>query len=175
MKPSNPVSNCKFVIAERSSALGMALSSILTHDLGAQNILEIETPEDLEVILPYYKPDFFILDIDFSNLEPNELITNIQHHHPKAKILILTANEDNGLAQEIIQQGVQAYCLKGLSLTLFVEIIQQVQQGHNWYDPKIVSSGYEDSSKVKSHKPSTKKSLLKLHFQDLTHHVMKSV
>jgi two-component system NarL family response regulator len=175
MSPSNPIANCKFVIAERSRALGMALRSILTHDLGAQNILEIETPDDLVAILPYYKSDFFILDIDFTNFEPTELITNIRHHQPKAKILILTANEDDRLAQEIIQQGVHGYCLKGLSLSLFVEIIRQVQQGQAWYDPRIVTPNSENSVGANSPKPKAKRSLFKPSLKELTHHSLRSV
>lgn len=92
--------------------------------------------------------------------------------------MILTANEDTGIAQEIIQQGAQAYCFKGLSLPLFVEIIHQIQQGKFWYDPKLTDASLEPINQANPKKPqisNTGRSRFRLAFQELSQQVLNTV
>ena len=85
------------------------------------------------------KPDLILLDIGLPHLNGIDVSHQLCQTVPGAKILFLTQNNDAGLVQAVLSNGVQGYVLKAGAGSDLLPAIKAVLQGE-----KFVSSGIRD-------------------------------
>jgi DNA-binding NarL/FixJ family response regulator len=85
------------------------------------------------------KPDLILLDIGLPHLNGIDVAHQLCQTVPGAKILFLTQNNDAGLVQAVLSNGVQGYVLKAGAGSDLLPAIKAVLQGE-----KFVSSGIRD-------------------------------
>jgi len=82
------------------------------------------------------KPDLILLDIGLPHLSGIDAAHRLCQAVPGAKILFLTQNNDAGLVQAVLSNGVQGYVLKAGAGSDLLPAIKAVLRGENF-----VSSG----------------------------------
>lgn len=85
------------------------------------------------------QPDILILDITMPDLNGVQATERIKRDAPKVKVLILTAHEDKGFLQQVLQAGASGYMLKRAASAELIRAIRIVAAGDVYIDPEIAS------------------------------------
>ena len=85
------------------------------------------------------QPDILILDITMPDLNGVQATERIKRDAPKVKVLILTAHEDKGFLQQVLQAGASGYMLKRAASAELIRAIRFVAAGGVYIDPEIAS------------------------------------
>lgn len=83
-------------------------------------------------------PDIVLLDIQMPELDGVEVAQRMRRVAPKAKIIALTAFDNQEYVFNAIQAGIYAYLLKSTSDETLVEAIRHVQQGKHIVAPSLM-------------------------------------
>jgi two-component system NarL family response regulator len=81
-----------------------------------------------------YPLDAVLLDIGLPRLSGIEACRQIKQKCPGLPILVLTSRSDKTLIQQLIEVGVQGYCLKGIAAEMLVLALRSVVAGASWWD-----------------------------------------
>ena len=130
----------RVLLVENSNALRTVFRILLSTDHQVEILGEAESEEEALGLIPRLKPNLVLIDLELNDGSGVELVRQIRKLYPKLKILVLSANEDEVITQEIIASGVNAYCVKGLPIIQLIDIIHHVQDGDIWIDPTVLSN-----------------------------------
>lgn len=83
------------------------------------------------------RPQIIILDIRMSKIEGIEAIRQIKEYLPEVKILAVTCLYSESIIREAFKLGIDAYCLKSVSVQQLFDAIDLVMAGGIWLDPGI--------------------------------------
>lgn len=78
--------------------------------------------------------DVVLLDVGLPRIGGLEACRQIRQNCPNLPILVLTSRSDRKLITQLIEVGVQGYCLKGVDLETLVLALRSVQKGASWWD-----------------------------------------
>lgn len=82
-------------------------------------------------------PDIVILDIGMPNLNGLEAARQIQHHNPRAKVLILTITEVDEVVRAVLEAGAQGFVLKSDAARDLVAAVEALQSGKTFFSSRI--------------------------------------
>ena len=82
-------------------------------------------------------PDITLLDIRMPGESGLEVLKQIQHSRPQAKVLMLTSFDDDEYVMEALRAGAQGYVLKSVSDEMLVNAIRAVHQGQHVLSPQV--------------------------------------
>ncbi|HEX7316467.1 MAG TPA: response regulator transcription factor [Pyrinomonadaceae bacterium] len=85
------------------------------------------------------QPDILVLDITMPDLNGVQSAERINRDSPKVKVLILTAHEDKGFLQQVLQAGAAGYMLKRSATAELIRAIRIVASGGVYIDPRLAS------------------------------------
>ena len=88
-------------------------------------------PESLP-LLERYSPDVVVLDLDGLKGDADDL-TELQAHS-RAKMLVLTASNDNALLDRVVMTGVRGVVKKCEPPQILLKAIEKVHEGELWID-----------------------------------------
>jgi len=83
------------------------------------------------------RPDVIVIDIGMPQLNGIDATRQIKHILPRAKIIIVTMNEDSTLVGEAFRAGASGYLLKHSASRELMLAIQEVQKGASYLSPRI--------------------------------------
>ena len=83
------------------------------------------------------RPDVIVIDIGMPRLNGIDATRQIKHILPKAKIIIVTMNEDSTLVGEAFRAGASGYLLKHSASRELMLAIQEVLKGASYLSPRI--------------------------------------
>lgn len=102
-------------------------------------------------------PDVIVLDVNMPKLNGAEATERIRKANPEARVLALTAHEDQHFVQLLMTAGAQGYVLKRTAPEDLVRAIQAVARGEMYVDPgmagQLVSSMRGRSQRVPGERP----------------------
>ncbi|HJT10948.1 MAG TPA: response regulator [Candidatus Nitrosotalea sp.] len=99
------------MIADDSDAIRMVLRDILTigkHECVAEASNGLETVEQFKKT----KPDVLLLDMAMPKKDGLGVLKEIMVYNPSAKIIMITASDNQATIKECIKEGATAYILK---------------------------------------------------------------
>ena len=99
------------MIADDSDAIRMVLRDILTigkHDCVAEASNGLETVEQFKKT----EPDLLLLDMAMPKKDGLGVLKEIMAYNPSAKIIMITASDNQDIIKECIKEGATAYILK---------------------------------------------------------------
>jgi DNA-binding NarL/FixJ family response regulator len=82
-------------------------------------------------------PDVVLLDLSMPGPPVLETIAYLRQHHPKLKIIILTAYDDEAFVRGIVPH-VAGYVLKDETTEAVTRAIRTVMQGDTWFSRSVV-------------------------------------
>lgn len=86
---------------------------------------------DGEVALPLieeYMPDILITDIKMPFMDGLELTSIVRKQMPEIKVIVMSGHDEFRYAQNAIRLGVEDYCLKPVSPSELIELLQKVSK-----------------------------------------------
>lgn len=83
------------------------------------------------------RPDVVVMDISMPEFSGAEVTTRIKKECPELKVLALTAHEDRGYLQVMLEAGASGYLLKRAAPDDLVRAIETVATGGIYVDPAM--------------------------------------
>jgi len=84
-----------------------------------------------------HQPDIAIVDIRMPKMSGVDLARRIKAEHPRVKILVLTAYDDDPYIFALLQAGVDGYLLKTADSRQLVEAVRRIAEGEPALDPAV--------------------------------------
>lgn len=91
------------------------------------------------------KPDLIIMDFTMPDMNGAQATERLKRDHPQIKILALTAHENRGFLQQLLQAGASGYLLKRAASEELIRAIRTVVTGATYLDSEMagkVVDGY---------------------------------
>jgi DNA-binding NarL/FixJ family response regulator len=85
-------------------------------------------------------PDVILLDVQMPGPDGVEVACHLRRRVPEAKIIMLTAFDDDEFVFDALRAGVHAYLLKNTSDETVVDTIRQVHRGKHLLSPTLLDT-----------------------------------
>ena len=83
------------------------------------------------------RPDVVLLDVTMPDQGGIEIVPQLLHEHPEAKVLILSMQDDPRYVREAFEAGASGYVLKEAADTELVAAIREVSGGGRYVHPEL--------------------------------------
>lgn len=103
-------------------------------DGGIETVVEAGDGETAIRMVSQHELDVVLLDVGLPRIGGIEACRQIQQKCPGLPILVLTSRSDKALINQLIEVGVQGYCLKGVAAETLVLALRSVAAGASWWD-----------------------------------------
>lgn len=107
---------------------------IKLQESGIEVVAEAGDGERAIHLVEQHPLDVVLLDVGLPRIGGIEACRQIKQKCPNLPILVLTSRSDSKLITQLIEVGVQGYCLKGVDLETLVLALRSVQRGASWWD-----------------------------------------
>ncbi len=113
------------MIIDDSDAIRMVLKDIMV--IGKHNLV-LELPSGMEALVGYIKskPDIVLLDMAMPKKDGLAVIKEIIAYNQKAKIIMISASDNQETVKECIRSGASAYILKPFNFQEVLNVIDRV-------------------------------------------------
>ncbi|MGV3484173.1 MAG: response regulator [Planctomycetaceae bacterium] len=85
-------------------------------------------------------PDLTIVDLSLNQGHGLDLIKSILAHHPKSKILVVSAHNENLFAQRVLAAGALGYVNKQRATSDLIEAIQAILNGERYFSAPVAQT-----------------------------------
>lgn len=115
----------KVMIIDDSDAIRMVIKDILI--IGKHNLVS-ELPSGIDALDEYIKskPDIVLLDMAMPKKDGLAVLKEIMVHNPKAKVIMISASDNQETVKGCINAGASAYILKPFNFQEVLDVINQV-------------------------------------------------
>lgn len=113
------------MIADDSDAIRLVLKDILS--IGEHNIV-CEAKDGAESVDLFFKfnPDLLLLDLAMPKKDGFAVVKEILSKDPKAKIVLVTASDDQKIIQQCLDFGASSYISKPFNFNNILKVISDV-------------------------------------------------
>jgi two-component system chemotaxis response regulator CheY len=113
------------MIADDSDAIRLVLKDILS--IGDHNIVG-EAKDGMETIdlYPQIKPDLLLLDLAMPKKDGLSVVKEIISQDPSAKIILITASDDQKIIQQCLDSGASSYISKPFDFNNVLKAISDI-------------------------------------------------
>lgn len=99
--------------------------------------------EDLLKWVSVSRFDIFIVDVELSDMDAEQLIDHIRECQPDARIIINTMHEEMWVVNKMTEKNVDGVIYKSVHLDQLLEAIVTVHEGRKYFCPKFKKSQSE--------------------------------
>jgi DNA-binding NarL/FixJ family response regulator len=131
------VKNPRILVADDHVLIAEALKSMLAPDYDV--VGTVSDGRSLLDAAATLKPDLIIVDIGMPQLNGLDATRQIKRLLPRAKVIIVTMNEDSTLVAEAFGAGASGYLLKYCASKELLHAIEEVLKGGSYLSPRITS------------------------------------
>jgi DNA-binding NarL/FixJ family response regulator len=103
----------------------------------------VSNGRDLLEVAPKLKPDVVLLDLGMPLLNGQDAGERLKTLLPKAKIIVLTMNEDSEIAAAAIEKWASGFLLKNSAGTELIHAIKEVLKGKSYVTPRIAQKLFD--------------------------------
>lgn len=112
-KEYTPMTKKKILLVEDDHLLRMGLKSMIDMHGKYEVDDDVATGKDAVRSFRMKKQDIVLLDLRLPDMPGTEVLRKIREIEPTAKVVVLTASDDNDFIYEALEHGANAYVLKG--------------------------------------------------------------
>lgn len=142
-------------IAEDSPSTRASLKTLLQRASDMEVIGEAENGEDAVSKAMSLKPDIVLMDIGLPQMSGLEATKKLKDKHPDMKIIMVTANDSDGVIFDAFSSGADGYYLKSNNDQLF-QAVRSVVSGAAWLHPaiagRVLRACVRGAAKLQEHK-----------------------
>lgn len=112
-KEYTPMTKKKILLVEDDHLLRMGLKSMI--DMHGKYEVDDDVANGKDAVRSFRmkKQDIVLLDLRLPDMPGTEVLRKIREIEPTAKVVVLTASDDNDFIYEALEHGANAYVLKG--------------------------------------------------------------
>jgi len=123
------VETIRVLIADDHPVFRYGLRSLLANDPAIEVVGEAESAAGILRDVDRLLPDVVLLDIRLPGPTGIDVARELRRSHPRIKVLVLTAYDDDEYLMGALQAGVYGYLLKNASHEVLTSAIRQVHAG----------------------------------------------
>lgn len=131
------VKNIKVLIAEDHDVVREGLKILIAADSGMEIAGEARNGEAAVRLAKKLRPDVVLMDLSMPCGNGLDASRNICRNVPGAKVLVLSAYQDEDTIQQVLDAGVAGYMTKHSAADELLTAIREVGNGRAYYSPKI--------------------------------------
>lgn len=152
-----PPAPLRILLVEDDELFRLGLQVKLQQDASISVVAEAEDGEAAVRLVGQHLLDAVLLDIGLPRIGGVEACRQIKQKCPSLPILVLTSRSDKALINQLIEIGVQGYCLKGVAAETLVLALRSVIAGASWWDQTATAEirGLASQPKAESTSPLT--------------------
>jgi DNA-binding NarL/FixJ family response regulator len=107
----------RILLVEDDNLLRMGLKSMI--DMHGKYVVDDDVANGKDAVRSFRmkKQDIVLLDLRLPDMAGTEVLKKIREIEPDAKVVVLTASDDNDFIYEALEHGANAYVLKGSNPT----------------------------------------------------------
>lgn len=110
---------------------------LLEDNTDLEVIAEATTGEEAVSFCRQHGPQVVLMDINMPGMGGMEATKKILNHNDAIKVIIVTMNEDEILAQKLLKIGAAGYLTKGCKVTEIIHAIKEVTANRRYITPEI--------------------------------------
>lgn len=126
-------------LVEDYELIRMGIASGLNADPRIHVAGDFSNAEDCLAAIPSAQPKVVLMDITLPGMSGIDMTKKILSDYPDIKVIMLTIDNDDKQVLAALSAGAHAYCLKDIPVEQLADVIEQVENGAFWLDPKIAS------------------------------------
>ncbi|MGV7226392.1 MAG: response regulator [Nitrosopumilus sp.] len=113
----------KILIADDSDAIRLVLKDILS--IGEHEVIA-EATDGAEAVEFYkqHNPQILLLDLAMPKKDGFKVVQEVMAHDPNAKIILITASDDQKIIQQCLDHGASSYISKPFDFNAVLESIK---------------------------------------------------
>ena len=146
--PMKPATCITVLLAEDHMIVREGLRRLLEAERDIEVVGEAATGREAVTVARKLRPDVVVMDIAMPVLNGLEATRQIRHHVPDAKILILSAHNDDVYVERLTALGATGYLIKQTSAHFLSEAIREVHNGNTFFSPSIAKKLREQKQKA---------------------------
>ena len=131
------MSTLRLLVADDHEIVRKGLCALLQEQPGWVVAGEAKDGYEAVKLAKQLKPDVSVIDISMPRLNGVEATRQIINDSPKAKVLVLTMHETDGLVRELLAVGAQGFLLKTDSGSDLVRAVKALQNNQTSFTPKV--------------------------------------
>ncbi len=132
----NPI---RVVLVDDHPMVRRGLRSLLSEYPDIQVVGDFEKGADALESAAELQPDVLLIDIKMQGMDGISLANQLRQTRPEAKIIHLTAYEDDEYLQSAFRAGASAYLLKSAADETVVDAVRRVHSGERLLSPSLMS------------------------------------
>jgi len=127
----------KVLIAEDHDVVREGLKILISSDPGIEVAGEARNGQTAQRLAKKLQPDVVLMDLSMPKCNGLDAARGIRRHAPNARVLVLSAYQDDDTIQRVLEAGVSGYMTKHSAADELLTAIRQVGGGNSYYSPKI--------------------------------------
>ncbi len=132
----------RILLVEDDELFRLGLQMKLQQEGSIQVVAEAGDGETAVKLATQYELDVVLLDIGLPRIGGIEACRQIKQKRPNLSILVLTSRSDKLLINQLLEIGVQGYCLKGVGVEMLLLALRSVAGGASWWDQTATAEIY---------------------------------
>lgn len=125
------------LLADDHTIVREGLRKLLEDERDIEVIGEAATGRQAVTMTRKLLPDVVVMDIAMPLLNGVEATRQIRQSLPQAKVLVLSAHNDETYIEKLISLGAAGYLIKQTSAHLLSEAIREVDKGNTFFSPSV--------------------------------------
>lgn len=127
----------KVLLADDHDLVRTGLRRLLEDNTSIEVIAEATTGEEAVSLCRQHSPRVVLMDINMPGMGGIEATKKILAHNEEIKVIIITMNDDEILAQTLLKIGAAGYLTKGCKISEITHAIKEVIANRRYITPEI--------------------------------------
>lgn len=127
----------RVLLADDHDLVRTGMRRLLDDVEGIEVIAEATTGEEAVSFSREHRPQVVLMDINMPGMGGLEATKKILQHNDAIKVIIVTMNEDEIMAQHLLKAGAAGYMTKGCKITEIAHAIKEVIANRRYITPQI--------------------------------------
>lgn len=129
----------KVLIAEDSPSTRAMLKTVLQRASDMEVVGEAENGDSVLSKADSLQPDVVLMDVGLPGISGLEATKHLKQQHPKLKVIMVTANDNDAVVFDAFSAGADGYYLKSNTADSLLQAVRSVVSGAAWLHPAIAS------------------------------------
>lgn len=129
----------RVLLADDHDLVRTGMRRLLDDVAGIAVVAEATTGEEAVNLCREHGPQVVLMDINMPGMGGLEATKKILHYNDAIKIIVVTMNEDEVLAQTLLKAGAAGYLTKGCLINEIVHAIKEVIANRRYITPQIAT------------------------------------
>ncbi len=137
----------KVVLVDDHKIFRDGIKSLLSDDSNIEIVADFSTCQELYDYLKNNSPDLIVLDITLNESSGIEISKSLKQTNPEIKIMILSMHTKEEFVMNAIKAGVRGYMSKDSSREEFLEAINTIYKGGEYFSKTVSESFMKNYTK----------------------------